>query len=130
MGAPSGMIDNVMASLTNEKLVIKENSDGTWTSGKPNSDRMSTFKLNEEWTESWGKRSTKNVCKLEGNTMIREIEIGDKKKIILKIKPKDGGVELTHICENVIATRFFSKFKKNFFSAPPQKKKKKKKKKS
>ena len=71
---------------------------------------MSTFKLNEEWTESWGQRTTKNICKMEGNAMIREIQIGDgKKKIILKVEPKDGGVELTHICENVSATRFFSR---------------------
>ena len=42
--------------------------------------------------------------------MIREIQIGDgKKKVTLKVEPKDGGVELTHICENVIATRFFSR---------------------
>ena len=47
---------------------------------------------------------------MEGNAMIREIQIGDgKKKIILKAEPKDGGVELTHICENVSATRFFSR---------------------
>ena len=68
------------------------------------------FKLNEEWAESWGKRTTKNVCKMEGNAMIREIDVENgKKKLTLKVEPKDGGVVLTHTCENVSATRVFSR---------------------
>ena len=71
---------------------------------------MSTFKLNEEWEESWGQRKSKNICKLEGDAMIREIDIENgKKKVTLKVEPKDGGVVLTHICENVSATREFSR---------------------
>ena len=47
---------------------------------------------------------------MEGNAMIREIDVENgKKKLTLKVEPKDGGVELTHTCENVSATRIFSR---------------------
>ena len=69
MEIPTGMIDHVMSSLQNEQFVIKDNGDGTWTTGKPNSDRIATFKLNEEWDQVWAgtntTASTKNICKME-----------------------------------------------------------------
>ena len=90
--------------------MVKDNGDGTWTTGKPNSDRVSTFKLNETWNETWRNVSTENICKLDGSTLTRETKVETTgKQMTFKIQPNEGGILLTHICGNVTATRVFKK---------------------
>ena len=90
--------------------MIKDNGDGSWTMGKPGTDRISTFKLNTQFEETWGKVSTSNLCKMEGNTLIRETEVKEQNvKMTVKAEPNEGGVLLTHICGDVVATRSFVK---------------------
>lgn len=109
MGAPAPMIDQVMGALKDERLIIKEN-EGTWTVGKPGSDRISNFKLNTEWVEDWGRMSSTNFAKMEGNAMVRNIKMnGQDKEMVIKSEPKDGGILMTHICGSTTATRFFKK---------------------
>ena len=92
-------------------FLIKDNEDGTWTTGKPNSERpLSTFKLNEEFDEKWGKVVTKNTCKIDGDVLVREISVaGTDKKIVFKVVPNPDGITMTHICNGVEATRVFNK---------------------
>ena len=90
--------------------MIKDNGDGSFTMGKVG--RMVTFKLNEEWEESMGNNiQAKNICTLDGDTLTRVITvINSDKKMTMKVEPKEnGGLLMTQIVGDVVATRNFTK---------------------
>ena len=54
--------------------MIKDNGDGTWSTGKPDG-RISTFKLNEEFEEDWGHVKSKSICSMSGQSLVRKTQI-------------------------------------------------------
>jgi len=110
MGAPDPMIEHVMSKMVNEQLMIKNNGNGTWSMGKPNSDRISTFELNKEFEEEWSNIKSKSICTMEGNNLVRKTQILDsKKELTVTVTQNENGITLNQSCGNVKSTRVFHK---------------------
>ena len=91
--------------------MFKDNGNGTWSMGKPDSDRISTFQLDKEFEEDWGQnRKTKSICTLENGSLVRKTQMSNSdKEIIVKMTKNDQGVTLTQSCGDVKSTRVFHK---------------------
>ena len=91
--------------------MFKDNGNGTWSMGKPDSDRISTFQLDKEFEEDWGQnRKTKSICTLENGSLVRKTQMSNSnKEIIVKMAKNDQGVTLTQSCGDVKSTRVFHK---------------------
>ena len=90
-------------------MIISENGDGTWSMGKK--ERISTFKLDEEWEENWGQVTAKNKVQIKGQTLSRQTVVDSMNKTMhMTIEAfENGGVKVTQSCGDVVATRIFSK---------------------
>ena len=87
--------------------MFKDNGNGTWSMGKPDSDRISTFQLDKEFEEDWGQnRKTKSICTLENGSLVRKTQMSNSDKEMAK---NDHGVTLTQSCGDVKSTRVFHK---------------------
>ena len=61
--------------------MFKDNGNGTWSMGKPDSDRISTFKLDQEFEEDWGQnRKTKSICTMENGSLVRKTHMSNSDK--------------------------------------------------
>ena len=71
--------------------MFKDNGNGTWSMGKPDSDWISTFQFDLEFEEDWGNnRKSKSICTMENGSLslVRKIQMSDsKKELIVQIIP-------------------------------------------
>ena len=89
--------------------MFKDNGDGTWSMGKPDSDRISTFQFDQEFEEDWGNnRKSKSICTMENGSLIRKTQMSDSnKELIVQMTKTENGVILTQTCGDVKSTRIF-----------------------
>ena len=89
--------------------MIKDNGDGTWSTGKPGG-RISTFKLNEEFEEDWGHVKSKSICTINGKSLVRKTTILPlNKEVTVTMDLNNQELILNQICENVKSVRIFHK---------------------